>query len=179
MVFLNFGRQLCRKPTLKVLGGDVAVKFSHTPPLLCGNYKIPFPSLLISHRQNPSDVRPSKILHTRVQNLQITEHQIELPIIRKVTPTVSIAIFLRQLFGQHRNQSTSIFGPRVALLFFLHDTPSHIPISCNGGLPNRWVCLLPSLLNDRTNIIDEIVWQCNVLIPNIYLFCHIQIFLQK
>ena len=47
----------------------------------------------VSYRQHPPNMRPFQILHTRVQNLQVTKHQIELTKISKISFPISIANF--------------------------------------------------------------------------------------
>ena len=54
---------------------------------------------LAYYRQFYLTFRDCKILHELVQNIPITECQIKLSVISKVTPTVAITIFLRQLLS--------------------------------------------------------------------------------
>jgi len=92
---------------------------------------------------------PSQILQSRLQNLQITEIQIEQAKIGKVSFTESFTILQRQLLGKILYDFLPILSTLLALLLFLYNTLTNAPIGFYHRTIDCRIRILPTLLYDK------------------------------
>ena len=92
-------------------------------------------------------MRPTKILHEFVQNLQVIEFEIEPAAICKIAPAKSCSILFFEIFSQNLNNLLAIGRTAFPFLFLLNNTTSDIPVRRQRDISDSSIRLPPPIID--------------------------------